>query len=306
MALDDFNINTDPPDAHWTTRSKLQMWLESVDGTFHLRDAYEAMGAGSAEAKTRVRQALHREKGQSIESGGRYGTYRRIDRGVEWADLSVEDEGGPKSLDLHIGLGIGHLVRLFPGDEFVVAGETGGGKTGFAFDFALNNKDKFPVNYFSSEVNKEGMQDKAKKDRIELSRLKGFKFGMRYDHYEDVIVPGEINIIDYVKPPDIEGKPGFFAIAHLLQKIHRSLNGEGIALVCIQKDNNTRFGEGGSKTAHAANLYLTLHENKTGQWWAQIEKCKVRPELKGYGLRYEPRPAHLEAKTDWLPSRREG
>ncbi|MBL7176540.1 MAG: hypothetical protein ISS66_12015, partial [Desulfobacteraceae bacterium] len=58
-----------------TVRAKIQGFLDYVEGTFHVRDVYDALGARTVEEKAAIRKGLSREKGQTIESGGTYGVW---------------------------------------------------------------------------------------------------------------------------------------------------------------------------------------------------------------------------------------
>ena len=60
-----------------------------------------------------------------------------------------------------------------------------------------------------------------------------------------MIEPGAINIIDYLEAPGSGDEPRYFAIPHLLSKIHQKLEGRGLVIVCLQKDPGKKSGEGG-------------------------------------------------------------
>ena len=127
---------------------------------------------------------------------------------------------------------------------------------------------------------------------------------MRSDNFQDVIEPGAINIIDYLAAPSSGDDPAYYKIPHMLGKIHNKMDGSGLVIVCLQKDPGKKSGEGGFKTLHKANLYLTLDQDDQGRYWCNIEKCKVRPDLQGYRIQYKPEPFQLTPLSDWIPPNR--
>ena len=196
---------------------------------------------------------------------------------------------------------IGFCVDFFIGDLVNVAGVTNTAKTSFSLRTAVNNRD-FGVNYFSSEVTIGQIHDRAKKAGIGIECLKGIKFAMRYDNFQDVVEPDKINIIDYLQAPGSAEDPKYFAIPHLISKIHEKMNGTGLTLICMQKDPGRKTGDGGFKTMYRSNLYLTLDKDEeTGLYWMNIQKCKVRSALEGYRLNYKPGLFSLEPLSEWIP-----
>jgi hypothetical protein len=284
-----------------TVRAKIQCFLDLVEGNFRTRDAYEAVGAKSTSEKASVRQALHREKeDEIIEPTGTYGVWRKINKDIEWCDLSACQESHVKKLDTKLPTGLGSLISTFQGDLIVIAGVTNTGKSSFALELALQNKDT-GVRYFSSELTIEQIQDRATKDGIDIKALSGIKFAMRYEAFQDVVQPDCINIIDYLQAPGSAEDPRYFAIPHLISKIHEKMNGTGLTLICIQKDPGKRTGDGGFKTLYRSNLYLSLDKDDRGRYWVNIQKCKVRSALEGFRMEYKPKLFSLEPISDWIP-----
>ena len=168
-----------------TIRAKIQTFLEYVDGTFNLRDIYEALGAKSTEDKAAIRKGLSREKGETVESTGSYGGWRKIDRALEWIDLSAIGDDAQKALDLILPLGMGNLMDIYPGDLIIVAGRTNCGKSSFALELAFKNRTLMPVNYLSSEVTGVQVLERIKIYGLEKKYLQGINFAMRYENYQD-------------------------------------------------------------------------------------------------------------------------
>ena len=290
-----------------TVRAKFQCFLDYVEdgGTFSLAAVYDALGAKTTEQKANIRQGILREKqAGSIESAGSYGIWRKIDSLIEWQDLSQIKQDAPERLDVRATLNLDKIINFFPGDMMAIAGLSSCGKTAGSIETGMKTLGMMKINYFSSEITLAGIQDRAQKEGINLQSLKGFRFAMRSDNFQDVIEPGALNIVDYVTAPSVGDEPRYFVIPHLLSKIHQTLKGEGMVIVCLQKDPGKRSGEGGFKTYHKANLYLTLDQDDQGQYWANIEKCKVRPDLQGYRMKYKPQPFSLMPLSDWIPPKR--
>jgi len=283
-----------------TVRAKIRGWLDYVDGTFRLRDAYEALGADSPDKKNAVRQGLHREKGETVEPTGTYAVWRKINRDIEWCDLSASQEVRMERINVKLPIKLDSMIDLYYGDLLIAAGLTNTGKTSFALEFAMKNR-HLGVNYLSSEVTPQQIHDRAEKDGIKIESLSGIKFALLYDAFQDVVEPGKVNIIDYLQAPGSTEDPRYFAIPHLISKIHEKMKGTGMTLICIQKDKGKRTGDGGPKTLHRSNLYLTLDKDDRGRHWMNIQKCKVRSALEGFRMQYRPRLFSLEPLSDWIP-----
>ncbi|PKN26580.1 MAG: hypothetical protein CVU64_17585, partial [Deltaproteobacteria bacterium HGW-Deltaproteobacteria-21] len=171
---------------------------------------------------------------------------------------------------------------------------------GFAHEYRGN----LPLNYYSSEVTREQVQERAQRDGIPLDSLKGIRFAMRFDNYQDIVSENGIHIIDYLAAPLAGDDPAYFKIPHLIAKIHEKLNGTGLLFILLQKDPGKMSGEGGFKTLHRANLYLTLDKDESGHCWANVQKCKTRSTLEGYRMQYEPRAFGLRPLSEWIPRKR--
>jgi len=285
-----------------SVRAKIQGFLDYVDGSFNINEVYISLDAKTADEKNAIRQALFREKqAGTIEKAGSHGLWRKIESQVEWFDLSEVRGKGPEPLKVVMPLGLHGLISLYPGDMIVIAGRTSCGKSSFALEFASSNLAGQKVKYCSNELTIESVQERAGLDGIDLFSLKGLSFTKRYDNFHDLVEPGAINIVDYLSAPGSGNEPQYYSIPHLLTKIHNKLDGKGLVLVCIQKDPGRAAGEGGFKTLHRSNLYMTLDQDAGRQYWANIQKCKVRPDIEGYRMKYRPNPFELRSLSDWIP-----
>ena len=287
-----------------TVRAKIQTFLDYVEGTFLTRDVYEHLEAETKQQKSNIRTALAREsQSGTIEGMGKYGYWRKVDDHVSWEDISQLDGDLPKGLNINLPLGLSPEMPIYPGDLIVVAGVKSCGKSAFVLETAIKNQDK-EIFYFSSELTVQAIQKRANDEepKVDLGYLSHIKFTRRYDNFHDVIQPSEINIIDYLSPPVKGDDSQYFSMPAKLEQIHNKLDGQGIAIVCLQKDPGKTSGDGGPKTRHKANIYLTLDQSKTTNiHWLNIQICKVRPMLEGFKRQYGPNPFSLTSRSDLLP-----
>lgn len=289
-----------------TVREKIQSFLEYVEpgSDFTIRDIYDALSAKGNEEKAAVRKAVSRERESgTIESSGKYGSYRKIDKSVEFVDLSMLDDNAGDCFNVSLPGGLENQVKIYPGDLIIYAGLTNCGKSSACLQTAYMNCMNHPVTYFSSELTPKQIQERAQISGIKLESLRGINFAMRYDSYQDVITSDSgICIIDYLAAPGSGDEAKYFAIPHLISKIHNKLNGRGLLIIALQKDPGNRSGEGGFKTLHRSNLYLTLDKDgDANKYWMNVQKCKAKSSLEGYRLNYKLKPFGLEPLSDWMP-----
>lgn len=94
--------------------------------------------------------------------------------------------------------------------------------------------------------------------------------------------------------------PAYYSIPGILEKIYDKLSG-GVAFVAIQKNPGNPDGDGGHKTRHKANAYVTLDQSRsTNIHWLNIQISKVKPDSEGAMRQYAPNPFSLRARSDWL------
>ena len=297
--MDDTQYEHNP--AIRTIRAKIQCFLDYVDGTFRLQELYEDLGAKTPEEKRAIRVGLSREKGRTVESTGSYGTWRKIDSAIKWFDLSDLAQNRLDRLEIEMSLNLHRIVDFLDGDMIGIEGVKGHGKTGFVLESGLRSQKYRQVNYISSELTLAGIQNRADESDTSLSSLKGIRYAYRRENFQDVIEPGAFNIIDWLGAPGLGDEPRYYSIPHLLSKIHDRMDGRGLTIVCLQKDPGKKVGDGGYKIRHKMNLALTLDRDAQGRYWANIQECKVKPELVGYRIQYEPKPFELIPKSDWIP-----
>jgi hypothetical protein len=233
----------------------VKLWIEYSIGEFTLTQIYSELGATSVSEKDAVRQAIHRMKdsGDVTTVGKGYGKYRRVDKTLEEVDLLGPP---PEAVDIYLPLGVGDMVKIYPRSIIVCAGDSNFGKTALAHDFIKGNMTNLDTRLFFCEGGAEGLQDRLRKHEdktIDEWRVKAYH---RIDHFEDVIFPDALNVIDYLECPDEPWRIGV-----LIDAIYRKLN-DGVVWINIQKGTGKELGRGGDWGRERAQLYLTLSRDE--------------------------------------------
>jgi hypothetical protein len=217
----------------------------------------------SNNAKTTVRVALGRleEQGVIAHLGGKAG-YRKIDRESSRIDFLNADV---TPVPLRLPFEIERLVKILPRNQIVIAGEQNAGKTAFLLNFAYMNREKFKVNYFSSEMGNQELRLRMEEFKYPLVEWTAINFQDRVTNFHDVIQPDEINVIDYLEITD-----KFYLVADLMLRIHEKLK-TGVCFIALQKDPNKETGRGGTFGLEKPRLYLNI--TKAGS--LEIVKAKI-------------------------------
>ena len=217
-------------------------------------------------------------------TGVKAGEYRILEPDIEYDDW-YHSTGKP--IDVKLPFGMERIVELFPGSIIVLAGETNAGKSALCFEFMRLNMHNFEIVYHSSEI---GMH--KFKHRLSLHEDKDldffkkvlFKDGLTLENAAGRTKKNYFNIYDYLEPTEGE----YFKIPSSMRDIHQKL-GDGIGLICLQKDKGAQWPNGGPKTLQKASLACYLEEDRPGDRLI-VKKCK---EYKGetnprdWGLRYK-------------------
>lgn len=185
------------------------------------------------------------------------GAYRVVSDGLVTLDWRKADES--MILDLKWPFKLEKLVNILPKNVIIIAGSKDAGKTAFMLNFVKNNMDKYPINYFSSEMGE--LEFKIRLQAFEdtsLIPMSDWKFNTyeRSFDFHDVIKPTEINIIDF-----LEVHRDFFEVGGVIFQIWDKLT-TGIALIALQKNPGASLGVGGARSLEKARLYLVMDRNK--------------------------------------------
>ena len=226
--------------------------ISATKGNISATFCYNALQCATKNEKSSVRTILGRfvEEGLLEKSHKRAGDYRIIDGVCEpedWKNAEINN------IDIWLPFELNEMIDIPAGSIILIAGSQDAGKSALLMNIAKENMDKWPVNYFSSEINAAGF-----KNRISLFDAPFYddwkvNFYTRMHGFADVIKPGELNIIDYLEIHD-----NFFEVAKHLAAIFEKLGGKGVAIVAIQKDPRKEFARGGSFAEEKPVLSLAL------------------------------------------------
>jgi len=266
----------------------VDQWLELHKGeTFDLDLISRQMGVKDPAERNLVSIKLaHEVKKGNLTKNNRL--YRYIDTSVSyinWVDAKSDD-----ILDIHFPYGIedkSHFsfeesVLISPGDLIVIAGTSNMGKTLLCLNFLWENMDKYPCTLMGNEYSPSKFKRRISHmdwaDPIGGDGKPKFELIERYDAWQDIIRPDNINIIDWIGLGD-----NFYQIGSILQGIKSKLRG-GIALCSIQKNAGKSLGMGGDFGQHLASLYMTIDFEKLTVIKAK-EWDRFNPNGKTYGFK---------------------
>ncbi|WP_367341137.1 bifunctional DNA primase/polymerase [Aminivibrio sp.] len=246
---------------------EIREWVLSSNGVFLSTDVPICRQLSSREERKNFSKVLSRlcDEGIIERHGSRNGTFRRVDRTIEFMDFENADPGN--SVDLQLPLDVQLKTKIFPKGVVVIAGVSGMGKTLFALNAIHDNMGRFPIYYFNSEMGPEALKKKLTYFPTPVSKwARNMKVVDNWDFHSiaDKVQPDAFNVIDYLEP---EGdKP--YNIHGVISAVIRKLK-EGTALICVQKKPEARMGTGGIYSIKAATLALALD-------WGKIEIVKNR------------------------------
>jgi hypothetical protein len=237
---------------HHSLSRDVRLRIEYTEGDFTTPQLYGEFGATTVAEKDAIRQIIFRmkEAGEILPVGRKDGVYRKVDKALEEVDLLGTP---PTPIDLYLPLGLDGLVKIYPKSIIVIAGAGNRGKTALAYDFIKNNMDKHEIRLLFAEGGAESLIDRLSVHPDKTMEEWKFKAYPRTRHFEDVILPNGITVVDYMLIPD-----EFWLVGHYLDEIYRKLD-KGIVYVNIQKDTKSEIGRGGEFGLERPQLYVTLN-----------------------------------------------
>lgn len=204
------------------------------------------------------------DKGMLERTGNRAGEYRIVENECEAEDWASADT---QPVDIYLPFELTDIAVVTPGDVILVMGAQNAGKSAFLMNVAKENRDRFKVHYFSTEMRKGNFKRRMAKFRdTSIDQLaKRIKFHRRADNFADVIRSGEgyLNIIDYIEMHD-----KFWKISKVLADIYNKLDG-ALCVAAVQKQPGAEYGRGGSFTQEKPVLSISIDSGV-----ATISKCK--------------------------------
>ena len=262
---------------------RVDEWLDIHDGeTFDLDIVCRHLEIASAEGRKQAANKLRNEvlKGR-LEKSNRI--YRYINNNINYINW-YEGGMGETYFDLifpsnHQAKDLSYFsfqdsIRISPGSVIVVAGQTNAGKSCFARNLVWDNMDKHKIRMQVSQTSAAAFARYASNmtwsnPMIDIKTPK-FELIERYEDFQDLIVPGWLNIVDWLDADKVE----YYKIGALIKAMQAKV-GDGVLAVMIQKNSNSQFGDGGEKSAKWADLYITLSYNREKNFSRlNIEKAK--------------------------------
>jgi hypothetical protein len=237
---------------HDSLARDVRIRIEQTTGDFTTAQLYAEFREESVAGKDAIRQIIFRmkEAGEILPVGRKDGVYRKVDKALEEVDLLGTP---PTPVDIYLPLGLDQLVKIYPRSIVVIAGAGNRGKTALAYDFIKNNMDKHEIRLLFAEGGAESLIDRLSVHPDKAMTDWKFKAYPRTRHFEDVILPNGITVVDYMLIPD-----EFWLVGHYLDEIYRKLD-KGIVYVNIQKDTKAEIGRGGEFGLERPQLYVTLN-----------------------------------------------
>jgi len=244
---------------------RVEDWLKVTDGNFKVTEMYRDLGIATESNKKAALMALRRleEKGVVQKCGDRRGCWRPVSIDMEKMDfLSIESEEygltWPAAAPVH------DLVKIYPGNLIVVAGEPNSGKTAMLLNLIRCNLEQShikSIRYLCSEGGAEELKVRLQlfeRDGVPMEFWSNKKFSAweRSQDFAEVIDPDGFNLIDY-----LELYEEFYLVGKHLVHIQRKLN-KGIAVIALQKDPKKDVGKGGFVILEKPRLVVNMM--KTG------------------------------------------
>jgi hypothetical protein len=249
----------------------VRTWVESANGIFESARVCMDLEVKSKVNKKSLSSIFSRMLKEGIieRVGTKHGTFRKIDNNrdvIPWQDVEPFEY-----YDIKMPLGLHDLCNIKKTNIIVMAGTSNAGKTAFALNVALMNK-QHKVRYLCSEMDETELAERIAyfgrpKDawnHVEFSRLK--------DGGADAIDGDGLNIIDYIEPVDGE----FYKMQTLINDAHSKLK-NGICYINIQKKPGEIYGKGGSGTVERARLYMSME-------YQELKLVKVKSPKKQFGI----------------------
>lgn len=224
---------------------------------FAFRDCYHHVKGLCSDyvSEPSLRAILHRmvKQHRRIAAHNKAGHYR-----ITSCDFKLMDLANAKSIktDIELPLDLNALVDLKAGQIVLVAGVTNTGKTSFMLDLMARNMKRWKIRYINSEMDAAEFRDVLDQYKG-VTRFEDWKFEpIRLDrntHPADLILPGygNINIIDYLEPPEAKYAADWVA------EIHDRLDG-AVACISVQRNKDRDYGYGGAMLNARPRLVLNL------------------------------------------------
>ena len=222
--MDDYNKYSE-------SESMVLDWLDGDPRVFSVNQL-DNTPEGRHRANKRCMNLVH--QGILERHGKNWGWFKLREFYLEKIDL-LSDEADVGSVDIWLPFELSDLVEVYGGNILILAGAKDSGKTGLSLNIAQQNRHKWDVHYFNSEMGAAELKKRLALSDITLDMWQeGCTFYRVASNFSDAILncnPGanSLFIIDFLEIHD-----EFYAAGAMLKAIHDKLNG-AVCIVNIQK-----------------------------------------------------------------------
>lgn len=251
---------------------EIRSWILQQTGNWTATSCYMEQHLATKSEKSLARMIFHRmcEEALIEPVGIRSGEYRLRDKRVEEIIIDGNEEEGTR-YPIWLPFELHTLVDLSEGNIVLIAGEYQAGKTAWVLNILKKNKGILPIRYMSSEMWKKEFN---KRFRGFTDVPPGFfhsdemtQYIHRSSNYADALMPGALNIIDYLEMDD------YSKTAETLRNIHDKMDG-GLCVIAVQKKKGEILGRGKDMLMEKPRLAVSLF-NENDKYWAIITKAKI-------------------------------
>ena len=191
----------------------------------------------------------------------------------------------PQSYEDYTRFGWEDILEVYAGDLILIGGVSNFGKTALALSILGENLALMPCFLMGGEYTASNGKISPKFQR-RMRRMKWadwlkddkprFQLYPVGTDYEDYVVPDSLNIIDWIS------LPGEYYMIDSVMKSIKDRIGHGVAVVVLQKNRTSEWGEGGERSERYGDVCMTIDPYGTdsmvtmGKVKAQKGRCTGR------------------------------
>lgn len=260
---------------------EMDEWIADSEGLFKITDIFNYLKPSKRDQKIirkYIRTLIKNNVIERVSSKGN-GIFRRVINNTAIIDFKNAPDDIIFDIDWPKAFYFTDWFKLYPGNIAIIAGSPNSGKTALALNLIRLNMYKYRVNYFSCEITAGEL--KARLNEFEGISAKDFNFNA-YElstNFADLVEENALNIIDYWQP---SSDGAFYAIAEDLDKIHKKLNGTGLAIVCVQKKRGAELGRGAEFSLERPRLYISMDFQKLSLVKVKSPMPNIQPNGKEF------------------------
>jgi len=232
----------------WITNSSGSFTVDQLDREFCLTTRIEKNARSISLHRYIEKKLINRDK--RIK-----GKYHIVDSSLKLVDIFNTDE---TPFDLKLPFMLHNYVSIPRKAIIVIAGSSNAGKTAILLNILkLNLSQNYSKYYLMSEMGVGEYVERIRNfDDIPFTEWGNVLAAERSCDFNGVIEHHNKNgltCIDFLE--EVEGE--YFKISSDIRSIYDSL-GDGVAIVAIQKKNDTDYARGGQATAEKSRLYMSV------------------------------------------------